>query len=106
MLHRRFDAQTVPQAPQLFRSNWRLRHWVPHLVSPTLQVQTPCWQPCVAGVPGQTLPHAPQLLRSFCRSRHWPLQLVKPTLHWQDPATQNWLKLQLTPQVPQLLRSL
>jgi len=105
-LHSCVAGQTVPHVPQLFRSNWVLRHWVPHFVRPTLQVHTPCEHPCVAAVPGQTLPHAPQLLRSFCRSRHWPLQLVKPTLHWQLPATQNWLKLQVTLQPPQLLRSL
>jgi hypothetical protein len=104
--HVKFEAQTMPHPPQLFRSNAVFTQVFEHSVRPMAQVHTPLLQPTVPMVPWQTVPHEPQLRRSFCRSRQMPLQLLVPTGHWQLPATQNWPTEQVRPHWPQLARSL
>lgn len=102
----KFEAHTVPQPPQLFRSKAVLTHALLQLVNPIAQTQAPLEHPTEPIGPWQTVPHEPQLLRSFWRSRHAVPQRLWPTWHWQLPATQNWVPLQVRPHAPQLRRSL
>jgi hypothetical protein len=102
----RFGAQTVPHAPQLFRSNAVFTQVLLQLVSPVAQVHVPFTQPDVAAVPWQTVPHAPQLKRSFWRSRQMLPQFAWPTGHWHEPATHCCTPEQERPHMPQLARSL
>ena len=53
--------QTLPHVPQLLRSVWRLRHWLPHSERPSEQTQLPLLHTRLAP---QVLPHEPQLVRS------------------------------------------
>ena len=70
-----FEAQWMPQPPQLFASVWKLgvpRHESPHRVYPVLQeiTQAPALQPPVvplATEPGQALLQEPQLFVSVLR---------------------------------------
>ena len=106
MRHVKFEAQTTPQPPQLFRSNAVFTQVFEHCVSPVAQTHAPPEQPTVPIGPWQTVPHVPQLLRSFCRSLQMFPQALWPTGHWQLPATQNWPAAQVRPHMPQLVRSL
>jgi hypothetical protein len=71
------DGQTLPQAPQLFRSIARLTQTPLQLVSPAwqLRAQVPLEQIWPAG---QARPQAPQLPLSVWRLVQMPLQLVRP----------------------------
>ena len=67
--------QTLPQAPQLFRSVSRLRQVVPHSVWPTAQVHAPATQTWLLP---HWVPQLPQLLRFAWRSVQRPLQRPAP----------------------------
>jgi hypothetical protein len=99
-----FDGHWWPQVPQLFRSNARFAHEVPHMVRPALHVQAPFWQPMVAGLPPHWLPHVPQLLRSVARLRQLLPHSDWPAEQPHAPVVQTWLPAHWLPHEPQLLR--
>jgi len=97
--------QTVPQAPQLFRS-------VCSFTQTPLQRVKPDWHavgvhaPAVHACPlGQAVPQVPQLLGSVCSLTQTPLHSVWPALQPppapQAPAVQGCPLAQAVPHVPQ-----
>ena len=98
--------QTVPQAPQLFLSDWVLKHPFVHEVVPVGHAQTPLLQ--FAPVLHAVL-QVPQWLGSVWRETHWLPHNTCPPLHvgvpLHTPATQVWPDWQDWPQAPQLFAS-
>ena len=94
--------QTVPQAPQLFLSDWVLKH-------PFLHVGVPLHTPATQVWPDwQDWPQAPQLFASVAVLTHEPPQLTWPAGHEatvQTPETQDWPAPQTVPHAPQLFGS-
>jgi hypothetical protein len=92
------------QAPQLFASDWTLKHTPAQSLQPAGHTHTPAVQTYVAP---QTLPQELQLLASFCTSTQVPPQSAHPgehtCPHW--PCVQVWSAAQALPQVPQFCRS-
>ena len=69
--------QTLPQAPQLALSVWRLAHVVPQLVCPVVQYN-PHVPPAQMYPAGHLWPQVPQLAGSVWILVHAPLQFVSP----------------------------
>ena len=106
----------LPQLPQLSTLLLRLRHRLPHLVKPELQLN-PHWPPEQAGVPFcgavQPLLHAPQRAIVFCTFTQSPPQFVKPPLQVNPHAPPEHegealglVVVQVLPQLPQFETSL
>jgi len=92
--------QTVPQAPQLFRSSPRSVQRPPHRVAP-LEHEAAQRPPEHTWPEGQTVPHAPQLFESLPSDAHALPHRVDPKGQAQAPAVQVPLAGHARPHMPQ-----
>jgi hypothetical protein len=106
--------QTLPQAPQLFRSVVRLTHpplqtvGVPpaHVGEQAPFEQKSCVAPGGSAIAAQSFPQRPQFALLASGFTHTPLQRICPAGQTQAPATHVSPPVQTSPQRPQLAVSI